>query len=106
MAAYHRGELQQSAVTMHFVFDYEEQKKRGVADPYDKDPIICQFPVLIRLDDTPETLAKRVNEVERVMQSRVLDLLVNGHVWLDDGGGVQYDLLAGMTLSAMGGMPR
>lgn len=105
MAAYHRGEVTQSGVTMHFVDDYEKKKQQGVVDPYDKGPIICQFPVLIRPDDTPETLAKRVNEVERVMQSRVLNLIINGHIRLEDEQFVRYDAFAKAALTAMGGMP-
>lgn len=104
MAAYMLGKVKQSGVTMHFVTDYEKQKLQGVKDPYDKGPIIARFPVLIRHEDTPETLAKRVNEVERVMQSRVLDLIVNGHIWLEDDKAVRYNFFATAAISAMGGM--
>jgi phosphoribosylglycinamide formyltransferase-1 len=75
MAAYHRGEIEQSAVTMHFV-----------DDQYDQGPIIFQFPVLIRKDDTPESLAKRVNEMEHGWQARVLDRIVNGRIRLAKAG--------------------
>lgn len=104
IAAYMLGKVKQSGVTIHFVTDYEKQKSQGVDDPYDKGPIIARFPVLIRHEDTPETLARRVNEVERVMQSRVLDLVVNGHIWLeDDEKTVRYDFFATSAISAMGG---
>jgi phosphoribosylglycinamide formyltransferase 1 len=66
--------VKQSAVTMHFV-----------DDKYDRGPIFFQMPVLIRPDDTPDTLAKRVNEKERAWQSKVLSMVVNGHIFLHEG---------------------
>jgi len=41
--------------------------------------------VLIRDDDTPAIIAKRVNEAERVLQSRVLNRVVNGDIYYHDG---------------------
>jgi len=75
MAAYHRGEITQSAVTMHFVDDIA----------YDHGPIIFQMPVLIRPDDDAESLAKRVNEKERAWQSHILNLVVHRHIYLNHG---------------------
>ncbi len=75
MAAYHRGEMTQSAVTMHFVDE----------TAYDHGPIIFQMPVLIRPEDDAESLAKRVNEKERAWQSHILNLVVHGHICLKDG---------------------
>ena len=75
MAAYHRGEITQSAVTMHFVDEAA----------YDHGPIIFQMPVLIRPEDNAETLAKRVNEKERAWQSHILNLVVHRHIYLKDG---------------------
>lgn len=75
MAAYHRGEISQSAVTMHFV----DEKA------YDHGPIIFQMPVLIRPDDDAESLAKRVNEKERAWQSYILNLVVHRQIYLKDG---------------------
>ncbi len=75
MAAYHRGEVTQSAVTMHFVDE----------TAYDHGPIIFQMPVLIRPEDDAETLAKRVNEKERAWQSHILNLVVHRHIYLKDG---------------------
>ncbi|MDD5291061.1 MAG: formyltransferase family protein [Patescibacteria group bacterium] len=72
MRAYREGKITQSAVTMHFV-----------DERYDHGPIIFQLPVLIRPDDTPETLAGRVNEKERAWQSFILNLVVNGHIRLE-----------------------
>jgi phosphoribosylglycinamide formyltransferase-1 len=75
MAAFHRGEIIQSAVTMHFVDEAA----------YDHGPIIFQMPVLIRPDDDAESLAKRVNEKERAWQSHILNLVVHGHIYLSNG---------------------
>jgi len=75
IAAYHRGEITQSAVTMHFVDEAA----------YDHGPIIFQIPVLIRPDDDAETLAKRVNEKERAWQSHILNLVVHGLIYLSQG---------------------
>ena len=83
MAAYRRGEISQSAVTIHYATE-EGDNKEG----YDKGPVIFQLPVLIRLEDMTETLAARVNEVERAWQSYVLNLVVHGliHLEKDDAG--------------------
>jgi len=75
IAAYHRSEINQSAVTMHFV----DEKA------YDHGPIIFQMPVLIRPDDDAESLAKRVNEKERAWQSHILNLVVHRQIYLKDG---------------------
>jgi phosphoribosylglycinamide formyltransferase-1 len=75
MATYRRGEITQSAVTMHFV----DEKA------YDHGPIIFQMPVLIRPDDDAESLAKRVNEKERAWQSHILNLVVHRQISLKDG---------------------
>jgi len=78
IAAYRRGEIIQSAVTMHFVDDVG----------YDNGPIIFQMPVLIRPDDDAMTLAKRVNEKERAWQSHILNLVVHGYISLGGGQAV------------------
>lgn len=74
MAAYHRGEMKQSAVTMHFI-----------TEDYDRGPIFFRQPIFIRPDDTPETLASRVNEVERAVQSFMLNQVVHGRIVLEQG---------------------
>jgi phosphoribosylglycinamide formyltransferase 1 len=71
MAAYHRGEITHSAVTMHFVDEV-----------YDRGPTFFALPVPIEPDDTPETLAARVNQAEHVWQPKVLNYFVNGQVRL------------------------
>lgn len=71
LAAYHRGEIAMSAVTMHFV---DEQYGTG--------PIAFSAEVQIFPDDTPETLGARVNACEHAWQSRILDLIVHGDIRL------------------------
>ena len=75
ITAYRRGEITQSAVTMHFVDEAA----------YDHGPIIFQMPVLIRPGDDAESLAKRVNEKERAWQSHILNLVVHRQIYLKDG---------------------
>jgi phosphoribosylglycinamide formyltransferase 1 len=71
MAAYQRGEITHSAVTMHFV-----------DAAYDRGPIFFSLPVPIEPGDTPETLAARVNRAEHEWQPRVLNYVVHGQVRL------------------------
>ncbi len=71
MAAYHRQEITHSAVTMHFV-----------DAAYDRGPTLFALPVPIEPDDTPETLAARVNRAEHAWQPRVLNYVVQGQVRL------------------------
>jgi len=73
IAAYKRGEIAQSAVTMHFV-----------DDSYDHGPCIFKIPVLIRPEDDAETLAKRVNEKERAWQSYILNRVIRGDIYLEN----------------------
>jgi phosphoribosylglycinamide formyltransferase 1 len=71
IAAYRRGEITHSAITMHFV-----------DERYDHGPIFFALPVPIEPDDTPETLAARVNQAEHEWQPRVLNYVVHGQVRL------------------------
>lgn len=71
MAAYQRGEITQSAVTMHFVDAV-----------YDRGPIIFALPIPIEPGDTPATLAAKVNRAEHEWQPRVLNYVVHGQVRL------------------------
>jgi len=73
MAAFHRGEITHSAVSMHFVTD-----PKGDKENYDKGPVIFRYPVKIEKDDTPETLAKKLNAIEHAWQPFVTNLVVNG----------------------------
>ena len=71
MAAYQRGEITHSAVTMHFVDAV-----------YDRGPIIFALPIPIEPGDTPATLAAKVNRAEHEWQPRVLNYVVHGQVRL------------------------
>ena len=71
IAAYKRGELNQSAVVMHFV-----------DETLDHGPIIFRIPIIVRPEDNAEALAKRVNEKERAWQSYILNRVVQGDIYL------------------------
>ena len=71
MAAYRRGEITHSAVTMHFV-----------DEKYDRGPVFFARPIPIEPSDTPETLAAKVNQAEHEWQPRVLNYVVRGQVRL------------------------
>ena len=79
MAAYRRGEITHSAVTMHFV-----------DERYDRGPIFFARPIPIEPSDTPETLAAKVNRAEHEWQPRVLNYVVHGQVRLE-GQEVVYE---------------
>jgi phosphoribosylglycinamide formyltransferase-1 len=87
MEAYWAGEIIQSEVNMHFVLDSIDGSEKGDDSKaaYDRGPVFFKKRVLIREDDTPETLAKRVNEVERTWQSIALNQVIQGHIFLHDG---------------------
>ncbi len=72
MTAFRRGEISHSAVSMHFV-----------TEKYDLGPIFFQTKVCIKDDDTPETLARRVNHCEHMYQAEVTNLVVNGFIRWD-----------------------
>jgi phosphoribosylglycinamide formyltransferase-1 len=71
LAAYHRGEITHSAVTMHFVDEV-----------FDRGPVFFARPIPIEPGDTPETLAAKVNLAEHEWQPRVLNYVVHGKVRL------------------------
>jgi len=70
--AFKAGEIKHSAVTMHFV-----------TEKYDEGPIIFRYPIEIKFNDTPETLAERVNKVEHEWQPRITNLVVKGEISWD-----------------------
>lgn len=78
--AYARGEIKQSAVSMHFV-----------TPEYDQGPIFFELPVLIRPDDTSDTLASRINEKERAWQAYILNLVVHGLISYVDDETIEVD---------------
>ena len=61
-----------TGVTVHFV-----------NEEYDNGPIILQETVAVRSDDTPETLADRVQAVERRLVPRAIDLFARGKLAID-----------------------
>ena len=69
IAAFQRGEIAVSAVTMHFV-----------TQEFDRGPIFFRYPVLIRNDDTPETLVERIKKIEHSWQSWVTNLVVQDRI--------------------------
>ena len=71
LAAYRRGEITHSAVTMHFV-----------DERYDTGPIFFALPIPIEASDTLETLATKVNRAEHEWQPRVLNHVVHEQVRL------------------------
>lgn len=71
------GKLKYSAVSMHFV-----------TPKYDEGPVFFKYPVIIKEDDTPETLFARVNKVEHGWQSFITNLVVNGEIRWDGNGDV------------------
>jgi len=76
-----------SGVTVHFVDAL-----------YDHGPIITQWPVPVRSEDSPETLAHRVLRVEHALYPRVLAAVGTGRVRLDANGRVRGEVFdAGET---------
>lgn len=55
---------------------------------YDKGPIIAQRAVVVREDDTVDTLEERIHEVEHEMYPQVLGWLADGRVSVDESGKV------------------
>lgn len=70
--AYKRGEIICSAVSMHFV-----------TEKYDEGPVFFQYPVLVRSDDTLESLRERVNKIEHSYQSWITSLVVTEQIKWD-----------------------
>lgn len=72
MAAYRAGEIDASAVNIHFV-----------DEEYDTGPIAHMVRVEILPGDTPDTLGGRVNACEHVWQSHILNQIVHGSIRLE-----------------------
>lgn len=64
-----------SGVTVHFV-----------DEEYDRGPIIAQWPVPVKRDDDPRSLAARVLEVEHWILPKVVEALAHGWVELGEDG--------------------
>ena len=54
-----------------------------VTDQYDRGPIFLNLRVPIKDDDTPDSLAQRVNQCEHQYQPRITDLVVNNEIRWD-----------------------
>jgi phosphoribosylglycinamide formyltransferase-1 len=67
MAAYRRGEISHTAVSMHFV-----------TEEYDRGPKFFEHKIEINDDDTPESLDARVNAAEHRYQPEITNMVVNG----------------------------
>ncbi|TAL49418.1 phosphoribosylglycinamide formyltransferase [Patescibacteria group bacterium] len=72
LEAFRKGELAHTEVTMHFV-----------TPVYDEGPVFFRYPVPIEPDDTLESLARRINAVERQWQPKTTSLVVNGEIAWD-----------------------
>ncbi len=72
IGAYRRGEVTHSAVTMHFV-----------TEEYDKGPVFLSVPIEIRIDETAETLAFRVNQAEHKYQPIATNDVLSGKIRWD-----------------------
>ena len=72
MESYKKGEVTHSAVSMHFV-----------TDEYDRGPLFFSQPVEIFPDDTSETLAKRVLEIEHNWQPIISEKVLMGEISWD-----------------------
>lgn len=70
--AFKEGKIKESAVTMHFV-----------TNEYDRGPVFFRYPVLIRPDDTADSLGDRVNKIEHGWQSFITNLVVTGQIYWD-----------------------
>ena len=55
------------------------------SEEYDEGPILLQGVVEVRDDDTPDTLATRVQALERELVPRAIRLIAEGRVRIEDG---------------------
>lgn len=57
-----------------------------VTEGMDEGPIISQKPVLVKEEDTPETLQRRVmEEAEWLLLPQAIDDIANGRIWVENG---------------------
>jgi methionyl-tRNA formyltransferase len=56
---------------------------------YDRGPIIAQWPVPVRADDTPASLAARVLRIEHMLLPRAVEAVARGTVTLGADGRVR-----------------
>ena len=72
MKAYKEGRVLTSGLSMHFV-----------TEKYDEGPVFFRCEVPIFPDDTPESLAKRVNEAEHKWQPEITGKVARGEIFWD-----------------------
>jgi phosphoribosylglycinamide formyltransferase-1 len=95
LAAFKRGVIDHSEVTMHYV-----------TEGLDDGPVFFRAPVAIMDDDTPETLAKRINTVEHIWQPVITDLVVNGGITWDGRDPATLTLPPGYEITQTAILPR
>lgn len=67
--AYRKGEVTEAGLTMHFV-----------TEKYDEGPVIFRCSVPVENNDTPELLAKRVNDAEHKWQPVITNKVLMGEI--------------------------
>lgn len=72
IAAFKRGEVSHSAVSMHFV-----------TGEFDRGPIFFRLNVPIDAEDTPESLGEKVNRYEHEYQPLITDMVATGLIGWD-----------------------
>lgn len=87
MAAYTRGEITHSAVSMHFV-----------TGEYDRGPVFFRCNVKINAGDTPDCLGTRVNQQEHDYQPGITNLVVNGLIKWDGVDPYSLEVPAGYSI--------
>jgi phosphoribosylglycinamide formyltransferase-1 len=75
--AFRRGERITTAITMHFVTDFDR------SGDYDDGPIFFRYPILIDPNDTPDSLGSRVNSFEHAWQSFITNLVIHQQIAWD-----------------------
>ncbi len=84
--AFKKGEIDRSAVSMHFVPSYERHSNG--TDNYDTGPLFASVPVPILADDDASTLGSRVNAKEHEVQPSLTALVAEGRIKLNQDGTV------------------
>ncbi len=69
MQAFWRGEITHTEINMHFV-----------SEEYDKGPVFFRCIIPIQKNDTPDTLAARVNVLEHYYQPIITNLVVSHRI--------------------------
>jgi len=72
LAAYKKGEIKDTAISMHFV-----------TEKYDQGPVFFEYPVPIYPTDTPEILQERVKSYEHLFQWSITNLVIHKEISWD-----------------------